>query len=73
MDYGGAIGTIGRGGRSFLIINFFIEWGLKMIEFKIQLKKIRIFTQRNIHLIEHSKFNRIIHSKEFNETYSKFQ
>ena len=52
MDYAGAIGTISRGGRSFLKINFFMEWGLKMIQFKIQLKKIQ-----NIHSKKYS-FNR---------------
>ena len=73
-----------RGGRSFLKIHFFIEFGLKMIELKIQFKtKYRIFIQKifiqkifikkDIHSIEYRIFNRIIHSKEFKENYSKFQ
>ena len=46
-------------------IHFFIESGLKMIQFKIQFKtKSQIFIQENIHLIESRIFNRIIHSKK---------
>ena len=53
------------GGRSFLKMNFFIDSGLKMIQFKIQFKtKSRIFIQKNIHTIEYRIFNRTIHSKD---------
>ena len=52
-------------GRSDLKIHFFIESGLKMIQFKIQFKtKSRIFIQQNIHSIESRIFNRIIHSQK---------
>ena len=53
------------GSRSVLKIHFFIESGLKMIQFKIQFKtKSKIFIQKNIHSIESRIFNRIIHSKK---------
>ena len=49
--------------RYVLKIHFFIEFGLKMIQFKIQFKtKSKIFIQKNIHSIESRIFNRIIHS-----------
>ena len=49
--------------RYVLKIHFFIESGLKMIQFKIQFKtKSRIFIQQNIHSIESRIFNKIIHS-----------
>ena len=45
-----------------------------MIQFKIQLKtKSEIFIQKNNHSIEYRKLNKIIHSKEFEETYSKLE
>ena len=45
-----------------------------MIQIKNQFKtKYRIFIQKDIHSIEYKIFNRIIHSKEFKENYSKFQ
>ena len=46
-------------GDTFWKFIFFIESGLKMIQFKIQSK---IFIQKNIHSIESRIFNRIIHS-----------
>ena len=46
-------------GRYVLKIHFFIELGLKMIQFKT---KSRIFIQKNIHSIESRTFNKIIHS-----------
>ena len=61
---------IGRGGRSFLKIHFFIESTLKMIQFKT---KSKIFIQKNIHSIEYRKFNTIIHSKEFEKNHSKLK
>ena len=46
------------GGRSFLKIYFFIESGLKMIQFKIHFKtKSEIFIQKDIHSIESRTFN----------------
>ena len=45
-------------GRYVLKIHFFIELGLKMIQFKT---KSRIFIQKDIHSIESSIFNRIMH------------
>ena len=49
--------------RYVLKIHFFIEFGLKMIQFKIQFKtKSKIFIQKNIHSIEFRIFNRFIHS-----------
>ena len=52
-------------GRYVLKIHFFIESGLKMIQFKIQFKtKSKIFIQKNIHSIESRIFNRIIHSQK---------
>ena len=52
--------------RYVLKIHFFIESGLKMIQFKIQFKtKSKIFIQKNIHSIESRIFNRIIHSKKW--------
>ena len=40
-------------GRYVLKIHFFLESGLKMIQFKIQFKtKSKIFIQKNIHSIE---------------------
>ena len=49
--------------RYVLKIHFFIESGLKMIQFKIQFKtKSRIFIQQNIHSIESRIFDKIIHS-----------
>ena len=49
--------------RYVLKIHFFIEFGLKMIQFKIQFKtKSKLFIQKNIHSIESRIFNRIIHS-----------
>ena len=61
-------------GQYVLKIHFFIESGIKMIQFKIQFKtKSRIVIQKNIHSIEHRIFNRIIHSKELKENYSKFR
>ena len=49
--------------RYVLKIHFFIESGLKMIQFKIQFKtKSRIFIQQNIPSIESRIFNKIIHS-----------
>ena len=49
--------------RYILKIHFFIEFDLKMIQFKIQFKtKSKIFIQKNIHSIESRIFNRIIHS-----------
>ena len=63
-----------RGGRSLLKIHFFIEWGLKMIQFKIPFKtKSRKSIPKNIHSIEYKIFKRTIPSKEFMENYSKFQ
>ena len=54
--------------RSVLKIHFFIELGLKCIQFKIQFKtKFRIFIQKNINSIEPRIFNRIIRSKNFRE------
>ena len=51
--------------RYVLKIHFFIEFGLKMIQFKIQFKtKSKIFIQKNIHSIESRIYNRIIHSKK---------
>ena len=32
-----------------------------------------MFIKKNIHLIEYGKFNRIIHSKEFEENHSKLK
>ena len=56
-------------GRYILKIHFFIELGLKMIQFKIQFKtKSGIFIQKNIHSIESWIFNRIIHSKKLRKT-----
>ena len=53
---------------------FFIELGLKLIQFKIKFKtKSEIFIQKNIHSIESGIFNRIIHSPKKQENYSKFQ
>ena len=58
-------------GQSVLKIHFFIVSGLKMIQFKIQFKtKSKIFIQKNIHSIEYGKFNKSIHSKEFEENHS---
>ena len=58
---GGPSGTGGPGSpeRYVLKIHFFIEFGLKMIQFKT---KSKIFIQKNIHSIESRIFNRIIHS-----------
>ena len=51
--------------RYALKIHFFIEYGLKMIQFKIQFQtKSKIFIKKNIHSIEFRIFNRIIHSKK---------
>ena len=58
------------GGRSVLKIHFFIESGLKMIQFKT---KSRILIQKNIHSIEPRIFNKIINSKFFEGNRSKFQ
>ena len=63
-------GSGGSPGRYVLKIHFFIESGLKMIQFKT---KSRIFIQKNIHSIEYRIFTINIHSKEFKENYSKFQ
>ena len=58
-----------RGGRSFLKIHFFIETGLKMIQFKIQFKtKSQIFILKN-HLTESKMFNRITHSKNWGKLF----
>ena len=55
--------SLGSRWRYILKIHFFIESGLKMIQFKIQFKtKSRIFIQQNIHSIESRIFNKIIHS-----------
>ena len=52
----------------FVEQHFFIEFGLKMIQFKIQFKtKSKIFIQKNIHSIESKIFNRIIHSLKMRE------
>ena len=54
--------------RYVLKIHFFLESGLKMIQFKIQFKtKSKIFIQKNIHSIESKIFNRIIHSLKMRE------
>ena len=61
----GVEGTSGRLSpvRYVLKIHFFIEFGLKMIQFKIQFKtKSKIFIKKNIHSIEPRIFNGIIHS-----------
>ena len=47
--------------RYVLKIHFFIEWGLKMIQFKT---KSGIFIQKNIHSLESRIFNRNIHLKK---------
>ena len=52
------------------IIHFFIESGMKMIQFKT---KSKIIIQQNIYSIEYGKFNRIIHSKEFEENNSELR
>ena len=60
--------------RSFLKIHFFIESGLKIIQFKIQLKtKSSVFIQKNIHSIESRMFKRIIHFKKNEGNYLKSQ
>ena len=51
--------------RYVLKIHFFIEFGLKMIQFKIKFKtKSKIFIQKNINSIESKIFNKIIHSQK---------
>ena len=51
--------------RYVLKIHFFIESGLKMIQFKIQFKtKSGIFIQKNIHSIESKIFKKNIHSEK---------
>ena len=61
----GSLKESGRPGRFVLKIHFFIEFGLKMIQFKIQFKtKSKIFIQKNVHSIESKIFNSIIHSKK---------
>ena len=51
--------------RYVLKIHFFIEFCLKMIQFKIQFKtKSGIFIQKIYHSIESRIFNRIIHSQK---------
>ena len=57
-------------GDHFWKFNFFNESGLKMIQFKT---KPKIFIQKNICSIEKGKFNRIIHSKEFEENHSRLR
>ena len=59
----GPAGKVGGGvqdspGQSVLKSHVFIEWYLKMIQFKT---KSGIFIQKNIHSIESKVFNRIIH------------
>ena len=45
-------------GRYVLKIYFFIDSGLKMIQFKIQFKtKSRIFIQKNIHSKQNPKYS----------------
>ena len=59
------ISFVPRGVRYVLKIHFFIEFGLKMIQFKIQFKtKSKTFIQKNIYSIESRIFSRIIHSKK---------
>ena len=66
--------VVSRGGQSFLKNHFFIESGLKMIQFKIQLKtNSKIFIEIYINSIEYRKFNRIIPSNEFEENHSKLK
>ena len=61
-------------GDLFWKLIFLIKSGLEMIQLEIQFKtKSRIYIQKNIHSIEYRISNRIIHSKEFKENYSKFQ
>ena len=44
--------------RYVLKIHFFIEFGLKMIQFKIQFKtKSKIFIQKNIHSKQNPKYS----------------
>ena len=56
-------------GRSVLKIHFFLESGLKMIQFKT---KSVIFIHKNIHSIESRIFDRIIHSQKRGKLF-KFQ
>ena len=52
---------VGSPGRYVLKIHFFVNSGLKMIQFKT---KSEIFIQKNIRSMESKIFNRIIHSKK---------
>ena len=53
-----SIWLVGSPVRYVLKIHFFIEFGLKMIQFKIQFKtKSKIFIQKNIHSKQNPKYS----------------
>ena len=58
LEREGVIRHVGSPVRYILKIHFFIEFGLKMIQFKIQFKtKSKMFIQKNIHSKQNPKYS----------------